>query len=198
MTRLRYPFAEIGLRCGLCNLTEYMDTSGGRVGARMIDWRRRHAQDCPGWPGWAARKGSPWTSTARCSTRGRSAPSFHGQPERMARRRSPICSTCRTRPSTRHLCCSARRGAPTRTALRGHGHDRPRATFCITRGPESLPSVRWHPPCSCEAPERCDRSARNGHLAPPLLFVTPGTPGRPVPERSRDAPTPTLRACTGV
>ena len=57
MTRLRYPFAEIGLRCRLCNLTEYMDTSGGRVGARMIDWRRRHAQDCPGWPGWAARKG---------------------------------------------------------------------------------------------------------------------------------------------
>jgi hypothetical protein len=36
MTRLRYPFAEIGLRGRLCNLTEYIDTSGGRGGARMI------------------------------------------------------------------------------------------------------------------------------------------------------------------
>jgi hypothetical protein len=57
MTRLRYPFAEIGLRCRLCNELAYMDTAGGRVGARMIDWRRQHAKVCPEWAGWAAKKG---------------------------------------------------------------------------------------------------------------------------------------------
>ena len=57
MTRLRYPFAEIGLRCRLCNMTEYIDTAGGEVGARIIDWRRRHALLCPEWRRWAARKG---------------------------------------------------------------------------------------------------------------------------------------------
>ena len=57
LTRLRYPFAQIGLRCRLCNETTYMDTSGGRVGARMIDWRRRHAGVCPEWRRWAAEKG---------------------------------------------------------------------------------------------------------------------------------------------
>ena len=57
MTRLRYPFAEIGLRCRLCNETAFMDTSGGRVGARMTDWRRRHAKVCVEWGRWAAGKG---------------------------------------------------------------------------------------------------------------------------------------------
>ncbi|MBV9601473.1 MAG: hypothetical protein JOZ87_32080 [Chloroflexi bacterium] len=57
MTRLRYPFAEIGLRCRLCNEVTYVDTSGGRVGARLTDWRRRHARQCPEWRGWAAAKG---------------------------------------------------------------------------------------------------------------------------------------------
>src|SRR5919199_5108784 len=57
MTRLRYPFAEIGLRCRLCNTTEYIDASGGQVGARIIDWRRRHALVCQEWPRWATRKG---------------------------------------------------------------------------------------------------------------------------------------------
>lgn len=57
MTRLRYPFAEIGLRCRLCNEVTYVDTSGGRVGARLTDWRRRHARLCPEWARWAAAKG---------------------------------------------------------------------------------------------------------------------------------------------
>lgn len=34
-----------------------MDTGGGRVGARMIAWRREHAKVCPEWPKWAVRKG---------------------------------------------------------------------------------------------------------------------------------------------
>jgi len=57
MTRLRYPFAEIGLRCRLCNEVTYVDTSGGRVGARLTEWRRRHARHCPEWGRWAAAKG---------------------------------------------------------------------------------------------------------------------------------------------
>lgn len=57
MTRLRYPFAEIGLRCRLCNELVYMDTSGGRVGARMTNWRRGHAAVCPKWRKWATNKG---------------------------------------------------------------------------------------------------------------------------------------------
>ena len=57
MTRLRYPFAEIGLRCRLCNEVTYVDTSGGRVGTRLTDWRRRHARQCPEWGRWAAAKG---------------------------------------------------------------------------------------------------------------------------------------------
>ncbi|MDQ3809567.1 MAG: hypothetical protein M3336_04685 [Chloroflexota bacterium] len=57
MTRLRYPFAEIGLRCRLRSTTEYIDTAGGEVGARIIDWRRRHVLLCHEWPRWATRKG---------------------------------------------------------------------------------------------------------------------------------------------
>ena len=57
MSRLRYPFAEIGLRCRLCNTLEYIDTGGGRVGTRLIAWRRQHAQVCPKWNQWATRKG---------------------------------------------------------------------------------------------------------------------------------------------
>jgi hypothetical protein len=57
MTRLRYPFAEIGLGCRLCNEVTYVDTSGGRVGARLTDWRRRHARLCLEWSCWAAAKG---------------------------------------------------------------------------------------------------------------------------------------------
>ena len=57
MTRLRYPFAEIGLRCRLCGFQGCVDTTGGRVGARMIDWRRQHAAVCVEWPRWAERKG---------------------------------------------------------------------------------------------------------------------------------------------
>ena len=34
-----------------------MDTSGGRVGARLTEWRRRHAGVCPEWARWASRKG---------------------------------------------------------------------------------------------------------------------------------------------
>jgi hypothetical protein len=150
MTRLRYPFAEIGLRCRLCNLTEYMETSGGRVGARMIDWRRRHAKTAPAGPAGRPARTSLWTSTARCSSQGKWARSFHGRPERMARGRSPTCSSFRTRPSTRRLCCSARRGAPRGRPFAGAATIHP-ATFCHTGRPGSLTSVMWRLPCSCDA-----------------------------------------------
>ncbi len=57
MTRLRYPFAVIGLRCRLSNTREYIDTGGRRVGARRIQWRQQHASVCPAWNKWATSKG---------------------------------------------------------------------------------------------------------------------------------------------
>jgi hypothetical protein len=45
MTRLGYPFEEIALRCRLCNEVTYVDTSGGRVGARLTDWLA-HTREC--------------------------------------------------------------------------------------------------------------------------------------------------------
>jgi hypothetical protein len=128
----------------------YPDTSGGQVGARMIDWRRRHAKTAPAGPAGRPARTSLWTSTARCSSQGKWARSFHGRPERMARGRSPTCSSFRTRPSTRRLCCSARRGAPRGRPFAGAATIHP-ATFCHTGRPGSLTSVMWRLPCSCDA-----------------------------------------------
>jgi hypothetical protein len=57
MSRLRYPFTEISARCRLCGAVGLTASSEHSLGGRLIDWRRAHAQVCPEWPRWAARKG---------------------------------------------------------------------------------------------------------------------------------------------
>jgi hypothetical protein len=57
MSRLRYPFTEISARCRLCGKVGFTASSEHALGGRLIDWRRQHAQDCPEWPRWVARKG---------------------------------------------------------------------------------------------------------------------------------------------
>jgi hypothetical protein len=57
MSRLRYPFTEISARCRLCGAVGLTASSEHSLGGRLIDWRRSHAQVCPEWPRWAARKG---------------------------------------------------------------------------------------------------------------------------------------------
>lgn len=57
MSRLRYPFTEISARCRLCGAVGFTASSEHALGGRLIDWRRSHAQTCPEWPRWAARKG---------------------------------------------------------------------------------------------------------------------------------------------
>jgi hypothetical protein len=57
MSRLRYPFTEISARCRLCGAVGLTASSEHALGGRLIDWRRAHAQVCPEWPRWAAKKG---------------------------------------------------------------------------------------------------------------------------------------------
>jgi hypothetical protein len=57
MSRLRYPFTEISARCRLCGAVGLTASSEHALGGRLIDWRRSHAQVCPEWPRWAAKKG---------------------------------------------------------------------------------------------------------------------------------------------
>ncbi len=57
MSRLRYPFTEISARCRLCGAVGFTASSEHALGGRLIDWRRKHAPECPEWPRWAEKKG---------------------------------------------------------------------------------------------------------------------------------------------
>src|SRR6476620_7213934 len=57
MSRLRYPFTEISARCRLCGSVGFTASSEHALGGRLIDWRRKHAPECPEWPRWAEKKG---------------------------------------------------------------------------------------------------------------------------------------------